>query len=174
MCLGEVDDGNTSDSLGPKWPHSCLKMYSRMFCVRTSATRSLSCKLKRQYLLTLQVSMYWLSGAKYSPKLCSANTKAFICLLYKSAATAFWLCRVELRSIFLLNRGDRCWLEWPLIGTRQCVLLRSHWLAALPFLIEIFTHLKLCLAAATNNFKWAKITHISSTCLIWDQIFPNL
>ena len=26
----------------------------------------------------------------------------------------------------------------------------------------LFTHLKLCLAAATHNFKWVKITHIYS------------
>ena len=29
----------------------------------------------------------------------------------------------------------------------------------------------LCLATATHNIKWAKITHI---CLIWDQTFANL
>ena len=33
------------------------------------------------------------------------------------------------------------------------------------------THLKLCLATATDNFKWVKMTHI---CLIWDQTFANL
>ena len=32
--------------------------------------------------------------------------------------------------------------------------------------IYIFTHLKLCLATGTHNFKWVKITHV---CLIWDQ-----
>ena len=32
----------------------------------------------------------------------------------------------------------------------------------------IFVHLKLCLATATHNFKWLKITHI---CLIWHKIF---
>ena len=37
---------------------------------------------------------------------------------------------------------------------------------ALSYLISIFAHLKLCLAAANHNFKWAKITH---NCLIWDQ-----
>ena len=36
---------------------------------------------------------------------------------------------------------------------------------------SIFTHLKLCVATATHNFKWAKITHI---CLFWDQQFANL
>ena len=35
----------------------------------------------------------------------------------------------------------------------------------------IFNHLKLCLATATHNFKWMKITDI---CLIWVQIFANL
>ena len=36
---------------------------------------------------------------------------------------------------------------------------------------QFFIHLKLCLANATHNFKWLKITHI---CLIWAQIFANL
>ena len=36
----------------------------------------------------------------------------------------------------------------------------------------IFTHLNLCLATATYNFKWVKITHIHFK--IWDQIFGNL
>ena len=35
----------------------------------------------------------------------------------------------------------------------------------------IFTHLKLCLATATHNFKWVKITHvfnlIANICKIW-------
>ena len=31
----------------------------------------------------------------------------------------------------------------------------------------IFTHLKLCLATATHNFKWVKISHR----LMWDQTF---
>ena len=35
----------------------------------------------------------------------------------------------------------------------------------------IFIHLKLCLATASHNFKWVKITHI---CLIWDETFANL
>ena len=35
----------------------------------------------------------------------------------------------------------------------------------------IFSHLKLCLATATHNFKWVEITH---SCLIWEQIFTNL
>ena len=35
----------------------------------------------------------------------------------------------------------------------------------------IFTHFKLCLATATHNFKWVKITHI---CLIGDRTFANL
>ena len=30
----------------------------------------------------------------------------------------------------------------------------------------IFTHLKLCFATATHNFKWVKITHITHICLI--------
>ena len=30
----------------------------------------------------------------------------------------------------------------------------------LRYFILIFTHLKLCLAAAKNNFKWEKTTHI--------------
>ena len=37
--------------------------------------------------------------------------------------------------------------------------------------ILIFMHLKLCLATATHNFKWLKITHIS---LIIAQIFANV
>ena len=46
--------------------------------------------------------------------------------------------------------------------------IHSHFLSSAPFahyLISIFTHLKLCLASATHNFKWVKITHV---CLIWD------
>ena len=35
----------------------------------------------------------------------------------------------------------------------------------------IFTHLKLCLATATHNFKWVKITQIG---LVWDQTLVNL
>ena len=35
----------------------------------------------------------------------------------------------------------------------------------------IFTIIKLCLANATNNFKWLKITHI---CVISDQTLANL
>ena len=41
----------------------------------------------------------------------------------------------------------------------------------LRYLILISTHLKLCLAIATHNFKWLKITH---NCLIWDETFANL
>ena len=37
-------------------------------------------------------------------------------------------------------------------------------------LIEIFNHLMLCLATASHNIKWLKITHI---CLIWDQTFTD-
>ena len=44
-------------------------------------------------------------------------------------------------------------------------------LKELNYTIQIFTHLKLCLATATHNFKWMKITDI---CLIWDQTFANL
>ena len=34
-------------------------------------------------------------------------------------------------------------------------------------LSKIFTHLKLCVATATHNFKWVK--KINQICLIWDQ-----
>ena len=34
-----------------------------------------------------------------------------------------------------------------------------------------FTHLKLCPASATHNFKWVKITH---SCLVSDQTHANL
>ena len=37
--------------------------------------------------------------------------------------------------------------------------------------IWISTHLKLCLATATHNFKWVKITNI---WFIWDQTFANV
>ena len=33
-------------------------------------------------------------------------------------------------------------------------------LKALHYNIKLFTHLKLCLAPATHNFKWVKINHI--------------
>ena len=35
----------------------------------------------------------------------------------------------------------------------------------------ISNHSRLCLAIATHNLKWLKITRI---CLIWDQTFANL
>ena len=38
------------------------------------------------------------------------------------------------------------------------------------FKIEILTHLKLCLATATHNFKWVKIIHIY---LLWNETFAN-
>ena len=38
------------------------------------------------------------------------------------------------------------------------------------YLIYFFSHVKLCLATAIYNFKWAKITDI---CVIWDQTFTN-
>ena len=41
---------------------------------------------------------------------------------------------------------------------------------ALSYIIYYFTHLKLCLATATHNFKWVKITDI---CLNWDQTFAK-
>ena len=51
---------------------------------------------------------------------------------------------------------------------------RCQWcqltLSLLRYLTQIFTHLKLCLATATHNFKWVKKIHI---CLIWDQTFEN-
>ena len=37
--------------------------------------------------------------------------------------------------------------------------------------IDIFSHLKLCLATATHNFKWLKITHI---CLICAQKYLQI
>ena len=39
-----------------------------------------------------------------------------------------------------------------------------------PYSIKIFTHYKLCIATATHNFKWVKITHI---CVIWNLSFAN-
>ena len=47
---------------------------------------------------------------------------------------------------------------------RSCFKARNQ-------IIWIFTHLKLCLATATHNFKWVEITHI---CLISDQTLANL
>ena len=35
----------------------------------------------------------------------------------------------------------------------------------------MFTHLKLCLATASHNFKWMKIT---DNCLTYDQAIANL
>ena len=35
-----------------------------------------------------------------------------------------------------------------------------------PLSYIIFTHFKLCLATASHNLKWLKITHI---CLIWES-----
>ena len=39
---------------------------------------------------------------------------------------------------------------------------RTEGVKAINYLIHIVTHLKLCLANATHNFKWIKITHIYS------------
>ena len=39
------------------------------------------------------------------------------------------------------------------------------------FRFYFFAHLKLCLAAATHNFKWVKNGDI---WLIWDQILGNI
>ena len=44
-------------------------------------------------------------------------------------------------------------------------------LALLRKFIEIFTHLKLCLATAIHNFNWVKITHI---CLVLVISFANI
>ena len=41
---------------------------------------------------------------------------------------------------------------------------------ALNYRIDNFTHLKLCFATATHNFKWVKMTDI---CLMWDQQFAD-
>ena len=41
-------------------------------------------------------------------------------------------------------------------------------LQALNLIVEIFTHLKLCLATATHDLDCVKITHIF---LIWDSTF---
>ena len=38
-------------------------------------------------------------------------------------------------------------------------------------IILIVIHWKLCLATATHNFKWRKITDI---CLIWEKTSANL
>ena len=35
----------------------------------------------------------------------------------------------------------------------------------------MFTHLKLCLATAIQNFKWVKITYF---CSIWIKTYANL
>ena len=47
---------------------------------------------------------------------------------------------------------------------------RSDRVKTLNVIILILTQLLLCLATATHNINWVKITHI---CLICDQIFAN-
>ena len=39
-------------------------------------------------------------------------------------------------------------------------MIKGLTLIPLSYLIKIFTHLKLCIATATHNFKWLKITHV--------------
>ena len=43
-----------------------------------------------------------------------------------------------------------------------------------PVLIEIFIHLKLCLATATHNFKWMKITLMCTTQIKPDANLANV
>ena len=42
--------------------------------------------------------------------------------------------------------------------------MAKQWLKTLNKTIYILTHLMLCLATATHNIKWVKITHI---CRMW-------
>ena len=88
----------------------------------------------------------------------------------------------ELCNVELVGRGsetqvdDICWIihrnVLSLLPNKQ-IFHSEHILTIYPLcsLIEIFTHLKLCLATATHNFKWVKIINI---CLIWDKTFANL
>ena len=43
-------------------------------------------------------------------------------------------------------------------------------LKTLNWIIKVFTHLKLCLATATHNFKWLIINHIY---LNWNETIAN-
>ena len=54
--------------------------------------------------------------------------------------------------------------------SRKCISLTLKHVKAQLSEIKIFTHLKFCLATATHNFKWVKITNI---CIIWDQTFKH-
>ena len=65
---------------------------------------------------------------------------------------------------FKRGGGGVCWYLSDRPLTSWCFTL----LALSPL---IFTHLQLCLATATHNFKWVKIAHL---CIIWDQTFTLL
>ena len=76
---------------------------------------------------------------------------------HSGESSAFLANRQFLKPV---NQNACVWSEWNL------VLVYS-----LEYRIWIFTHLKLCLAVATHNFKWVKIIRI---CSIWYQTLANL
>ena len=70
-------------------------------------------------------------------------------------ADSIWLCKL--------------WVS-PLVHDAIQYILRLP-LKAPSKIISFFTHVQLCLATATHDFKWVKITQI--ICLILEQTFIN-
>ena len=54
---------------------------------------------------------------------------------------------------------------------KKTLVFMVYNISALKRLNDDIPNLKLCLATATHNFKWLKIT---DNCSIWDQTFTNL
>ena len=92
--------------------------------------------------------------------------------------------------IWIWANGEHVWYISKITGfiyegNRECIFqcisssrsLDNKWqidtltFLTLNYIIWFFTHLKLCLATATHNIRWVKITHI---VLIWDQTFANV
>ena len=77
-------------------------------------------------------------------------------------------CWLNTINIIILAVHTSWWIKtFKFKKIPRCFMLNKCW-KAMEF--RIFTHLKLCLATATHNFKWVKITHI---CLVWEHTFAH-
>ena len=93
--------------------------------------------------------------------LCSPRWRCKITTVHLSLAKFIFKKRVSGLSGQQTSH-DRSQERWQHYVCLTLKALHSHFL--------IFTHLKLCLATATHNFKRVKISHM---CLIWHQPFVN-
>ena len=59
---------------------------------------------------------------------------------------------IVIKDVFILHV-----MQYDLL---RIILFFKYCLYLPAYLILIFSHLKLCLAASTDNFKWLKITYI--------------